>query len=788
MSRIRKKHLGVIPVVLAVLTLFVGWLLPTTTAQAEGGGYQASASVECVEGRQILTFTFSGYTPVEPNGDANSVKVYVDGGSEPVHDSLFTADADEDPDYTDSVDLGDPLVSHDWRVEVTSWDSAEGDKTLTGTSSPCIGDDDGDGVLNNVDQCPGTPPGDVVDANGCSSNQLDADGDGVSDAEDQCPNQAGPADNGGCPVEEPPADSDGDGVPDNADQCANTPAGESVDANGCSDSQKDSDQDGVNDATDECPNVAGPASNNGCPVEEPPADSDGDGVSDDRDECPDTPPGTTVNGKGCPVGNDNPGNNGTIKVDGGDFDSHPDNEPHVGCTFQVDFYNYGKDVGNATVSFELQAPTVDGRTLTVTSGDLTPDIGEDPPGGGTDLDASETYTLAFTGEPHAQGYHVKLTINAPDSQGNDVKHKVFWVEGCEPDEEEPSGSSDFVVSCESLVINEPKDVMPEDSEYQYFLDGEAIEVGSHELAPGEYTLTLEVDGEQVDSDTFTVEECVDEPPVEEPNTYSVTSTCDFFDPEDPDQLSNGTISATVNNTDDETDAPLTGYTAEVYFDAGAGQMLAFEPKAFGNVADGQSGTVTFEHANGGTTYTVKILDGDDKVVFEKTVDVEFCDTEPPGEGDVDVVPLCGAVKVTNNEDTTAQFFHGSFDNIEPDGIVPVKPGETVKVKTDRKSLDWAMIWDDGKFTQGENLKVDQKCGDQPDNPDNPDNPDQPDNPDNPDQPNWPDTPIYGVPETGSTLTGSGGSGNGWPLMLFGAGGLAVLALTRRIRAIKVTSS
>ena len=35
-----------------------------------------------------------------------------------------------------------------------------------------------------------------------------------------------------------------------------------------------------------------------------------------------------------------PGNNGTVKVDGVPFDSHPNNEPHVGCVFQIDFYGY----------------------------------------------------------------------------------------------------------------------------------------------------------------------------------------------------------------------------------------------------------------------------------------------------------------------------------------------------------------------------------------------------------------------------------------------------------------
>jgi hypothetical protein len=34
------------------------------------------------------------------------------------------------------------------------------------------------------------------------------------------------------------------------------------------------------------------------------------------------------------------GNHGTVKVDARPFDAAPDNEPHVGCVFQVDFYGY----------------------------------------------------------------------------------------------------------------------------------------------------------------------------------------------------------------------------------------------------------------------------------------------------------------------------------------------------------------------------------------------------------------------------------------------------------------
>jgi hypothetical protein len=130
---------------------------------------------------------------------------------------------------------------------------------------------------------------------------------------------------------------------------------------------------------------------------------------------------------------DPPGNNGTIKIDRVEFDDHPNNQPHVGCTFQVDFYGYDKGDLFADLTFRAHPPTGDGEVLATDR--LF--IGEDDNSGGgsqAGLDASGTYTLDFTGfDPHPQqGFHVKLTINAEGSQGADVKHKVFWVEECPP--------------------------------------------------------------------------------------------------------------------------------------------------------------------------------------------------------------------------------------------------------------------------------------------------------------------------------------------------------------------
>jgi OOP family OmpA-OmpF porin len=119
-------------------------------------------------------------------------------------------------------------------------------------------DSDGDGVTDELDQCPGTPAGTAVDISGCP---LDDDGDGVNNDADKCPNTPAGAqvDASGC---EP--DSDGDGVADGRDQCPNTPAGTKVDEKGCE------------------------------------LDSDADGIVDSQDKCPDTPKGDRVDATGCP--------------------------------------------------------------------------------------------------------------------------------------------------------------------------------------------------------------------------------------------------------------------------------------------------------------------------------------------------------------------------------------------------------------------------------------------------------------------------------------------------------
>src|SRR3989442_8601643 len=95
-------------------------------------------------------------------------------------------------------------------------------------------------------------------------------------------------------------------------------------------------------------------------------------------------PSNTGPAKGNPHGN-----NGTVKVDGVPFDDLPNNEPHVGCVFQIDFYGFDRGNFYATVIFEGHPPTGGGTLLTDTVF-----IGGGPAGGGGNaLDASRTYDL-----------------------------------------------------------------------------------------------------------------------------------------------------------------------------------------------------------------------------------------------------------------------------------------------------------------------------------------------------------------------------------------------------------
>lgn len=79
----------------------------------------------------------------------------------------------------------------------------------------CLSDEDRDGVLFYLDQCP--KDAGPAENNGCP--WPDTDGDAVLDKDDLCPTVAGPEENNGCPW----PDTDGDGILDKDDACPTVP-------------------------------------------------------------------------------------------------------------------------------------------------------------------------------------------------------------------------------------------------------------------------------------------------------------------------------------------------------------------------------------------------------------------------------------------------------------------------------------------------------------------------------------------------------------------------------------
>jgi OOP family OmpA-OmpF porin len=164
-------------------------------------------------GSPVIPYLALGYTKLEqdPIFPKNEVTNF------PNNPPIFSNDEDKDEMVSAGGGIkykaGNFRISGDVRA-LHSWDNEDTDYTAgmsvgylfaAAEPAPVIeeepealpGDADGDGVYDEDDQCPGTPPGVEVDSVGC------------------------------------PIDSDRDGVPDYLDKCPGTPFGARVDSDGC---------------------------------------------------------------------------------------------------------------------------------------------------------------------------------------------------------------------------------------------------------------------------------------------------------------------------------------------------------------------------------------------------------------------------------------------------------------------------------------------------------------------------------------------------------------------------
>lgn len=160
--------------------------------------------------------------------------------------------------------------------------------TVLDKAQDCLPKDrDGDGIVDEADECPDTPG--LPELSGCP----DRDGDRIADHKDKCVEVPedfdGNEDEDGCPETE---DRDGDGIFDPEDECPDDPGPAKY--KGC----PDTDGDTVLDKDDKCVETPGPVENDGCPY----GDRDGDGILDNDDKCPDDPEDkdTYEDEDGCP--------------------------------------------------------------------------------------------------------------------------------------------------------------------------------------------------------------------------------------------------------------------------------------------------------------------------------------------------------------------------------------------------------------------------------------------------------------------------------------------------------
>lgn len=231
--------------------------------------FGAAAGLRLLEGRITLGPEVYGSTVVSDSGSG-----FFERATTPV-ELLFGAKAH----VADAVRLGaavgagltSALGSPALRVLASfEWQASLGSQPSAPAPLEPPRDFDGDGVLDEVDVCPGTagPARPVEPARTGCPDPVDSDGDGLPDVDDACPDDSGPASaepvRHGCPV----VDGDRDGIVDSVDACPERAGVQHPELrrNGC---PADSDGDGILDLDDACAGAAGAASDDpkahGCP-------------------------------------------------------------------------------------------------------------------------------------------------------------------------------------------------------------------------------------------------------------------------------------------------------------------------------------------------------------------------------------------------------------------------------------------------------------------------------------------------------------------------------------------
>ncbi|MEO3780870.1 LPXTG cell wall anchor domain-containing protein [Micromonospora sp. B11E3] len=135
----------------------------------------------------------------------------------------------------------------------------------------------------------------------------------------------------------------------------------------------------------------------------------------------------------APSNGHNPkGDNGTVKIDGQPFTDKVDNQPHVTCEFELEFFNFDTNQ-KADITLTSQPPSTPRKVVWSVQNKI---VSTDPAAGAENdhdevirLSAADLDLAGVTAHDK-QGYHLKLDVDLVDGRSSDAKHKVFWLKPC----------------------------------------------------------------------------------------------------------------------------------------------------------------------------------------------------------------------------------------------------------------------------------------------------------------------------------------------------------------------
>ncbi|MCB9551917.1 MAG: thrombospondin type 3 repeat-containing protein [Myxococcales bacterium] len=501
-------------------------------------------------------------------------------------------------------------------------------------SNPRSTDSDGDGVLDQNDNCP-------IIANGAAQapdNQVDLDGDGRGDACDPDDDNDGVLDvNDNCPRTVNPEqvdtdgdaqgnvcdpDDDGDGVLDGADNCPLVANADQLDTDGDTTGNacdQDDDADGVLDAVDNCPlapnlnqlDTDGDGAGDACD-----ADDDGDGELDGDDNCPLVPNpdqlDTDLDGLGdaCDPDDDDDG-----LPDANDNCPLAANGPDAGPENQVDTDNDGlgdvcdpDDDGDGELDGEDNCPLVANPAQTDTDLDGLGDACDPDDDGDGDLDGQD---------------NCPLDANA-DQANNDGD---AFGDVCDPDDDN-DGVADGDDNC-PFVANGVNEDDQADGDNDGLGDACDVDSDNDGIADGDDNCPVDANADQTDTDLDGLGDVCD-PDDDDDGDLDAADNCPLV--ANADQLDTDSDGAgDACDDDDDDDGDLDG-ADNCPLDANADQADG-DGDGLGDACDNCPADANAEQAD---------LDGDDIG--------DVCDDDLDGDGDLNDADNCVATANADQAD------------------------------------------------------------------------------------------------------------------------------------------